>query len=94
MSVGLLVIDCLLGDGHSLKEKRRVLLSLTQRLRNHYNVSVAEIEHQDLWQRSKIAVVCVNTEWQVLEGILSKIIGLMQNDPRFTLLNSEFQKIY
>jgi hypothetical protein len=94
MSVGLLVVDCLLGDGHSLKEKRRVLLSLTQRLRNHYNVSVAEIEHQDRWQRSKIAVVCVNTEWQVLEGILNKIIGLMQSDPRFTLLNSEFQKIY
>jgi hypothetical protein len=94
MSVGILVVDCLLGDGHSLKEKRRILLSLIQKLRNQFNLSIAEVEHQDLWQRSKIAVVCVNSEWPALEGIMQKIISLMQSDPRFTLLNSEFQKIY
>lgn len=94
MAVGILVVDCLLGDGHSLKEKRRVLLSLLQKLRNNFNVSVAEVEHQNLWQRSKIAIVGVNTEWQAIEGIFSKIISLMQSDPRFTLLNSESQKLY
>ena len=94
MSVGILVVDCLLGDGHSLKEKRRVLLSLTQKIRNTFNVSVAEVDHQNLWQRSQIAVVGVNTEWQALEGVFSKIISLMQRDPRFTLLNSESQKLY
>ncbi len=94
MSVGILVVDCLLGDGHSLKEKRRVLLSLTQKIRNTFNVSIAEVNHQNLWQRSKIAVVGVNTEWQALEGVFSKIISLMQRDPRFTLLNFESQKLY
>ncbi len=94
MSVGILVVDCLLGDGHSLKEKRRVLLSLTQKIRNTFNVSVAEVDHQNLWQRSQIAVVGVNTEWQALEGVFSKIISLMQRDPRFTLLNFESQKLY
>ncbi len=94
MSVGILVVHCLLGDGHSLKEKRRVLLSLTQKIRNTFNVSVAEVDHQNLWQRSQIAVVGVNTEWQALEGVFSKIISLMQRDPRFTLLNFESQKLY
>lgn len=88
------MVDCLLGDGHSLKEKRRVLLSLTQKIRNTFNVSVAEVDHQNLWQRSQIAVVGVNTEWQALEGVFSKIISLMQRDPRFTLLNFESQKLY
>ena len=88
------MVDCLLGDGHSLKEKRRILLSLTQKLRNSFNISVAEVEHQNLWQRSQIAVVFVNSEAQALQGIAGKILGLMQSDPRFTLLNSEFQKIY
>lgn len=94
MAVGILMVDCLLGDGHSLKEKRRVLLSLSQKIRNTFNVSVAEVDHQNLWQRSQIAVVGVNTEWPALEGIFSKIISLMQRDPRFTLLNSESQKLY
>ncbi len=94
MSVGILVVDCLLGDGHSLKEKRRVLLSLTQKIRNTFNVSVAEVDHQNLWQRSQIAVVGVNTEWQALEGVFSKIISFMQRDPRFSLLNFESQKLY
>lgn len=94
MSVGLLVVDCLLGSGHSLKEKRSILLSLTKKLQNQFNISIAEIEHQDLWQRSKLAVVCVNTKWQAVERILNRIVTVMQSDPRFTLLNSEFLKIY
>ena len=94
MSVGFLVVDCLLGAGHSLKEKRRILLSLTKKMRNSYNVSVAEVEHQNLWQRSQIAVVFVNSEAQAIEQIATEIVRLMQSDPRFTLLNSEFRKIY
>jgi len=94
MSVGLLVVDCLLGAGHSLKEKRRILLSLIQKLQNHFNIAIAEVEHQNLWQRSKLAIVCVNTEWQAVERTLSKVVGVMQKDPRCTLLNAEFRKIY
>ena len=94
MSVGILVVDCLLGDGHSLKEKRRVFLSITQKIRNQFNISIAEVEHQDLWQRSKLAIVCVNTQWTAIENILDKIVRIMQSDPRFTVLNSEIQKIY
>ncbi|MEO0093604.1 MAG: DUF503 domain-containing protein [candidate division WOR-3 bacterium] len=94
MTVGLLVVDCLLGAGHSLKEKRRVLLSLTQKLHNQFNISIAEVAHQDLWQRSQLAMVCVNTEWQAVERIFNKIVNVLVSDPRFTLLNSEFHKLY
>ena len=94
MAVGILVVDCLLGDGHSLKEKRRVLLSLTHKIRNNFNVSVAEVDHQNLWQRSQIAVVGINTEWRAIEGMFSKIISLIQMDPRLSLLNFESQKLY
>lgn len=94
MVVGLLVVDCLLGAGHSLKEKRKILLSLTQKLRNRFNISIAEIEYQNLWQRSKLAVVSVNTDWQTVERILDKIINAMQSDPRCTMLNTELRKVY
>jgi len=89
-----LLVDLILGSGHSLKEKRSVLLSLIKKLQNQFNISIAEVNYQDLWQRSQLAVVCVNTEWQAVERILQRIVAVIQSDPRCTLLNSEFRKIY
>ena len=56
MVVALLSIECHLPAARSLKDKRMVLQSVKGRLRS-LNVSVAEVEHQDLWQRARLAVV-------------------------------------
>ena len=55
---------------HSLKEKRGVLKPLTIGLRRSLNVSVAETDHQDLWQRAEIACAAVGTDRSVVEEIL------------------------
>ena len=55
---------------HSLKEKRGVLKPLTIGLRRSLNVSVAETDHQDLWQRAEIACAVVGTDRGVVEGTL------------------------
>jgi uncharacterized protein YlxP (DUF503 family) len=55
---------------HSLKEKRGVLKPLTIGLRRSLNVSVAETDHQDLWQRAEIACVAVGTDRSVVEETL------------------------
>ena len=55
---------------HSLKEKRSVLKPLKSGLRRSLNLSVAETEHQDLWQRAGIACAVVGTERAVVEEIL------------------------
>jgi uncharacterized protein YlxP (DUF503 family) len=94
MNVGVSKVSLRIPENMDLKGKRQVLKSITSRVRNKFNVSVAEVEHQDLWQRSKLAIVCVNTQWTAIENILDKIVRIMQSDPRFTLLNSEIQKIY
>lgn len=52
-------IEIHLPTSSSLKEKRKVIGSLRDRLRRHYNVSFAEVEHQDLWQRAGLALVGV-----------------------------------
>jgi uncharacterized protein YlxP (DUF503 family) len=59
----------------SLKDKRQALRSLEQRIRNRFNVSIAEVEHQDLWQRSRLAVVSVNTDHGHLESTLDSVAG-------------------
>ena len=60
-------------DAQSLKDKRQVLRSLKDRLRAHYNVAVAELEHQDTWQRSRIGVVTISGDVGYLEKSLAEI---------------------
>ena len=54
-AIGVLTLELRIESSHSLKEKRHVVQSLKDRLRHKFNVSVAEIAHQDLWQRATIA---------------------------------------
>jgi uncharacterized protein YlxP (DUF503 family) len=73
MVIGLLTLDLHFPGARSLKDKRQALRSLETRLRNKFNVSVAEVEHQDLWQRARLAVVSVNTDHGHLESTLSHV---------------------
>jgi uncharacterized protein YlxP (DUF503 family) len=73
--IGLLTLDLHFPAARSLKDKRQALRSLETRLRNQFNVSVAEVEHQDLWQRARLAVVSVNTDHGHLDATLSHVAG-------------------
>jgi uncharacterized protein len=73
--IAFLTLELRLEAAHSLKDKRQVLRSLEQRIRNRFNVSVAEVEHQDLWQRARLAVVSVNTDHVHLESTLQSVAG-------------------
>ena len=57
--------ECIIHDAHSLKEKRAVLQRILTRLKQKFNVSVAETDYQDLWQRTKIAIVAVSSSQKV-----------------------------
>jgi len=73
MPIGLLTLEIQITDAQSLKDKRQVLRSLKDRLRAHYNVAVAELAHQDLWQRSRVGVVTISGDARHLEESLSQI---------------------
>jgi len=73
MVIGLLTLDLHFPGSRSLKDKRQVLRGLVARIRKRFNVSVAEVEHQDLWQRAGLAVVAVNTDHGHLEATLSSV---------------------
>ena len=72
-AIGVLTLELRLEQSHSLKEKRHVIESLKTRLRNKFNVSVAEIDHQDLWQRSAIAAVTVSSDHVHAEKVLRSV---------------------
>ena len=79
MVIGLLTLELHFPGARSLKDKRQPLRSLETRLRNQYNVAVAEVEHQDLWQRATVAVVSVNTDHEHLESTLQGALSMAEN---------------
>jgi uncharacterized protein YlxP (DUF503 family) len=70
MPIGLLTLEIHIPDARSLKDKRQVLRSLKDRLRQHFNVAVAELDHQDVWQRALVGIVTLsNDEQHVRESL-------------------------
>lgn len=73
MPIGLLTLEIHIPDARSLKDKRQVIRSLKDRLRANFNVAVAELDHQDLWQRSCVGVVSISGDGRHLEDSLQAI---------------------
>ena len=74
MPIGCLTLEIHLSESHSLKEKRQVLRSLKDRLRHRFNVSVAELDGQDSWQRAVVGVVAISADAAYLEGALRAVL--------------------
>jgi uncharacterized protein len=75
MAVGLLTLELYLAEAQSLKDKRQVLRSLKDRLRQHFNVAVAELDFEDTWQRSVVGVVTLSNAEQHVEESLQKVLA-------------------
>ena len=78
MHIGLLTLEIHLPESHSLKEKRVVLRSLKDRLKK-FNISIAECDHQDLWQRATLGVVAISSDHGVLEKTLNAVVDETEN---------------
>jgi uncharacterized protein YlxP (DUF503 family) len=72
-SIGVLTLEMRVEDSHSLKDKRHVVKGLKDRLRHKFNVSVAEIDGQDSWQRAVVAAVTVSGDRIRAEQVLQAV---------------------
>ena len=72
-AIGVLTLEIRVENSHSLKDKRHVVKSLKDRLRHKFNVAVAEIDYQDLWQRALIAAVTVASDHAHGELVLQTV---------------------
>ncbi len=93
MALGLLRVELLTNGTHSLKEKRRVILSLKERLRRRFNVSIAETDYQNLWQRSELSIACIAADGRTTKSILTKIERFIKNQPDLILIKEEMEEI-
>jgi uncharacterized protein YlxP (DUF503 family) len=72
-AIGVLTLEIRVENSHSLKDKRHVVKSLKDRLRHKFNVSVAEIDYHDLWQRALVAAVTVASDHAHGEQVLQTV---------------------
>jgi len=78
MNIGACVVRLRLPENDSLKGKRQVSKSIIERVKNRYNVSIAEVADQDLWQLLTLGITCVSTSAQHANEVLSKVVDFIQ----------------
>ncbi len=81
MRIGILQFSLTIRWARSLKDKRQVVKSLKDRLRNRFNVSVAEIEDQDLPQTATLGIVMAGNDGRYINGALDKILNILREYP-------------
>lgn len=74
MIIGLLTLEIYLPYSHSLKEKRKTLNRIKDRLKKKFNIAFAELEYQNKWQRSKIGLVTINAQKRMIENMFYAIV--------------------
>ncbi len=91
MVVGVCTLELYLPGVDSLKGKRQILLSLKERIQGKFNVSVAEVDGQDLWQRAVLGVACVANEQQHTNRILDSVLNLVRANRSVELLRQHME---
>ena len=74
MLIGLCTIELQVPGSASLKDKRQVIRSVVTRLRQDFNVSVAEVDHQNSWQLATLGVAAVSSDLRCLQRLMSRVV--------------------
>ncbi|MGQ9465124.1 MAG: DUF503 domain-containing protein [bacterium] len=86
--VGICDLDLHIEQCQSLKDRRRILLSMKEKIKNRLNVAICEFGNTSLWQRSRIAIVTCSNAPRVVESTLREAIEFISNFPSVNVLNS------
>jgi uncharacterized protein YlxP (DUF503 family) len=78
MVVGVMQLTLYLSGGHSLKEKRGVLRKIKSRVINEFNVSIAECDGHDLWQKAVLGICQVGTDQAYVDGALRHVVNFIE----------------
>lgn len=87
MTIGYLEIEVYLPGARSLKEKRMILNRVKDKLRSKYNVGVAEVDHNDKWQRAVLGIVGVSKEMQKVNSLMDKILDWFEELRELDIIN-------
>ncbi len=87
--VALVTVELFIPFAHSLKEKRSVVRGLKDQLRARFNVSVAEVDDFDLWQKATIAVAVVSRDGHFADKVISNVLRMIESERGFDVIHIE-----
>jgi uncharacterized protein YlxP (DUF503 family) len=94
MHIGLCTIDLRLPGNGSLKGKRSIIKSIVTRVSREFNVSVAEVDAQNLWQRAVLGVACVSSSADYAHGQLERVVQWIETHrPDVVLLDYQIEML-
>ncbi len=91
MHIGICTLHLRILEARSLKEKRRVIKSLKDRVRNKFNVSIAEVGNLDKWQWATLGVVCVSNDARFTNSMLSNVVDFINQIYLAELMDYEIE---
>ena len=93
MVIGCCSIKFYLHGNNSLKEKRRVVRAIKDRLKNDFNVSVAEVGDQDIWQNLHIGITAVGSDRPYMDGLLAKVVDAIDRMNLAEMVDCKTEKL-
>jgi len=93
MFVGIFQVELLLPQSQSLKDKRLVLNSVKSRIGNQFNVSIAEVDQNELWQRATLGMSLVANERKFVDQVFNKILNLLDGEHQLEVIQHQLEVV-
>ena len=94
MVVGICKIDFLIHDNHSLKGKRKVVKAIVGKVSSRFNISIAEIENNDLWQRGSLGIATISNDEKFTNSMLDKVLNFIDGLNLIDIVDHTFEFIH
>ena len=93
MVVGILRVELHIPESNSLKAKRQIVKGIKDRIRNKFNVSIAEVDNNDLWQRASLGVSMVSNDKQFVKQVLCSVVDKINQENGAVILDHSIEFI-
>jgi len=91
MIVGTCLVDLRIPGCRSLKEKRQIVKALKDSIRRKYNISIAELDHHDTWQRTLIGIAAISSNARFANQVLSKVVNVIEANNSVQLIDYKLE---
>ena len=89
--LGVLQLTLLMRGSHSLKDKRRVIRSIKDRLGHHYNISIAEVDRQDIRNQAVLGIAMIGADAKYVRSALNKILDRLHMHPEAEIVDHQLE---
>ena len=89
--IGFCSLELYIPEANSLKDKRSVLKSMLEGIRQRFNVSASEVENMDIWRRATVGIACVSNSQTFVDQVLNKIVDWVEQNPRVQITAVEVE---